>query len=163
MSTCIFFTVAGLPVPKQRARVAFGPDSGKMARAYYAKRPRGSKRLSYPEYKDLVMLEARNALIETGDWDGEPDAEGRYYLQITAFLPNDSAGDVENIAGSVMDALQGLVYKDDKQVSNLFIERFTPGEWINDDWEPHLRVLVDKWSQFTSHPVPGNHLGNDDA
>lgn len=45
------FTVEGRPTPKQRARAV------KSGQAYYAPRSPRSKRLSYPDYKELVRAQ----------------------------------------------------------------------------------------------------------
>ena len=116
------FDVNGHPVPKQRAQVAVDTRTGK-SRAYYKPRPRGSKLLSYPDYKQQIQLAARNAMIESNQWFETPDTVDTWHITVWIYVHGQHKGDVENMAGSVMDALEGLVYKNDRQVGRLFAER----------------------------------------
>ena len=47
------FFVEGIPVPKPRSKVTF--DSRGRGRVYYKAPARGSARLSYPDYKAVVV------------------------------------------------------------------------------------------------------------
>lgn len=130
------FKVMGKPTPKPRPRV------GKN-RVVYPRHARGSRQMDYPEYKQLVQMEARNALIESDSWDGAVDPEGGYILHLWFHLRTRSDGDVENLAGTIMDALQGLIYKDDKQVDSLFVCRLLPGDYAYQDLgEPHVSISI---------------------
>ena len=126
MTFRINFSVPGQPVPKQRARVT---SQG----TYYAPRPRGSTRLSYLEYRELVQAEAMKALANLqGDdlrywneeWGGRPRVwhEGDMGISIKARL---GAGDADNVLGSILDALQGILWENDKQVlqASVLLER----------------------------------------
>ena len=106
------FTVPGQPVPKQRARARKG------APGYYAPRAPGSKRLSYPDYKKWVQA----CFIETvgPGWTG-PDSQG-WELAVEVYVEN-TVGDIEGIAGSVADALEGLVWYNDRQIGYFKVER----------------------------------------
>src|SRR3990167_352383 len=106
----IKFHVPGSPIPKQRPQVT---SQG----VYYAARPRGSARLSYTEYKELVQGEAVKAMghvlakmisVYREEWK-----LGDWALSVTARL---GAGDFDNVAGSIADALQGILWANDKQI-----------------------------------------------
>lgn len=53
------------------------------------------------------------------------DETGRFRLRI-AIAGANAAADLDNLAKTVMDALQGLAYKNDKQVDELYVRRI-PG------------------------------------
>ena len=118
MTFRISFSVPGQPVPKQRARVT---SQG----AYYAPRPRGSKRLSYLEYRELVQVSAVDAAGGVGELplDGQLKA-WTWGISIKARL---GAGDADNVLGSILDALQDILWKNDKQVlqASVTLERVT--------------------------------------
>jgi Holliday junction resolvase RusA-like endonuclease len=104
-------------------------------------RPRVTNRGTYmpPEYiayRDMVGWAARGAL---GLW--EVDAEGRYSLILNFYLkpqkttkknpmPDDERkakkhrNDLEKLAGTVMDALEGVLYYNDEQVDHLLINKW---------------------------------------
>ena len=118
----ISFHVPGDPVPKQRARANPG------GKGYYAPRPRGSKRLSYMEYRELVQVQLICALDDQGI---RPDYRDRVFPKISWGLTVRAklgVGDFDNVAGSVADACQGFLYKDDKQVleAHQYLERVGP-------------------------------------
>lgn len=107
----ISFEVPGNPVPKQRAQVG---SHG----AYYPARSPRSKRLSYPEYRELVQRECRLVLWGVkGVTSHQYDAWriGAWGLKVTAWV---GAGDGDNIIGSVADALSGILWENDKQVAH---------------------------------------------
>ena len=111
----IQFHVPGDVIPKQRAQV------GRHG-AYYPSRPRGSKRLSYPEYKELVRVQCVDQLLKAG-WGWLPD-DTTWGISIKARL---GRGDADNVLGSVMDALQSILWADDAQVlqASVALERVT--------------------------------------
>lgn len=138
--TIVFnFQVPGLPVPKQRARVSTDPKTGQV-RAYYPKRARGSKRPTYPEFKQQVWAHARNAMVKEGIHLPEPDEESEWLLWINPYLHNRTDGDVDNLAGTFMDALQGLVYKNDIQVRQVYVRRYIGKKSV----EPWTDVMVEQ-------------------
>ena len=108
----VTFTVPGSPVPKQRARVVAGQGG------YYAARGRGSRRLTYPEYKELVQAECLRQCPDHGEAQEAHVTFGccQFFLAVEVVT---NRGDADNLAGSVLDALNGLVWKDDKQVTHL--------------------------------------------
>lgn len=105
----ISFEVPGNPVPKQR------PQVGRHG-AYYPERSPESKRLSYPEYKELVQKQCQKAVSARHAWmEVAKSFEDRvlWGLKVTAWV---GSGDGDNIAGSVADALQGILWENDSQV-----------------------------------------------
>lgn len=73
-------------------------------------------------------------------WRKRP-MEGQIAVQITTGLRND----LDNLASSILDALQGVVYQDDRQVCSLVVVR-----------DPSLgrrtKVRVAQASSPTNHP-----------
>ena len=61
-------------------------------------------------------------------WDAEPPASGSVAVTITYFF-DDAPLDVDNIPKPILDALTGLVYSDDSQVSDLLCRKRD----LNDD------------------------------
>ena len=108
----IWFMVPGPAVPKQRARARKG------APGYYAPRAPGSKRLSYPEYKEWVQACFTEAVGPA--WTG-PDSQG-WELAVQVYVKN-TVGDIEGIAGAIADALEGLVWHNDRQIARFVAER----------------------------------------
>ncbi len=115
----IRFTVPGQPQGKGRARFS---TAGKFARAYTP-----AKTVAY---EGLIALAAQDAMAE------RPLIEGPVYLHVTATFPipaswskkrragitsgtswHTSKPDGDNIAKSVGDGLNGIVWKDDSQVA----------------------------------------------
>ena len=133
------FSVLGKPVPQARPRFGNGW-------AYDKKESR--------EYKKIVHDAAQEAVI-TNNWimaheempirmtlviyKPIPDYRPQWYKKaaIAGFVaPLKRTGDIENIAKGIMDAMSGLVYKDDAQVYSLTLEqRYAE--------EPHVDVFVD--------------------
>ena|SRR3990167_7027760 len=108
MTFRIAFHVPGDCVPKARPKVAGG-------HGYYPERPRGSKRLSYPEYRELVQVQASRALqiMALPDYQRMKAFDAPWGISVKARL---GRGDADNVLGSVMDALIGILWKDDAQV-----------------------------------------------
>ena len=54
---------------------------------------------------------------------GRPEVlESELVVAITASFKHKARGDVDNYAGAVLDACNGLLYKDDRQVKRLYTE-----------------------------------------
>lgn len=77
---------------------------------YYKRPAKGSKRLSYPDYKALVQEQAKAAL-----GGREVDGEGLYMVEVEAYLTS-LRGDWDNIGGTFSDALEGVIWEDDSHV-----------------------------------------------
>ena len=56
------------------------------------------------------------------DWNAEPPVVGSVAVSITYFYDSDPL-DVDNIPKPILDALKGLVYSDDSQVSDLLCRK----------------------------------------
>ena len=56
-------------------------------------------------------------------WDAEPPVSGAVAVTITYFYRSSDPLDVDNIPKPILDALKGLVYADDSQVSDLLCRK----------------------------------------
>lgn len=116
----IFFVVPGEPVPKARPRVAM---AGGKARAYTPKKSACYERDVY------TFCSAAMA--------GAAPFEGAIALEVHAFFPiptsysekrrleaigkwHPKRPDLDNVVKSIMDALNGLAWKDDAQVASIY-------------------------------------------
>lgn len=97
----LVFAVPGRPVPKGRPRVGRG-------RGYTPARTRAAE--------DVVRLWARRS------WVGPPTALPLAVTVVVWLMPG-RLGDVDNFAKLVLDAMQGTVMVDDRQVRRLLAER----------------------------------------
>jgi len=131
--TSIRFTVPGRPVPKQRAKVVGGPSP----HGYYPARTPGSKLLSYPEYREWVTYCYIATVKESGQPLRAPDEQG-YALTVHVWVSNIHHGDIEGIAGSVADALEGYVWLNDAQVARGHQERHP----LADGEKPRIEVEI---------------------
>lgn len=95
------FVVPGPPVPLQRARRGAGGR-------FYT--PRASK-----VYKDKVGWLARQAGVRC--------LKGPVRLTVAVWVPDARRRDVDNVAKACMDALTGIAWQDDSQVSRLVVTR----------------------------------------
>lgn len=96
------FVVPGHPVPKARARGGIGHH-------YTPARTR--------EYEQLVMVEALKARVR-------PIA-GNLAMVIEFYLSRPDCADIDNLAKSILDALNGTAYKDDRQVITLVLHKMS--------------------------------------
>lgn len=53
----------------------------------------------------------------------EPSISDNISVRIYLTLPTKRRRDIDNVAKSVLDSMIGIIYKDDSQVSKLYIER----------------------------------------
>jgi Holliday junction resolvase RusA-like endonuclease len=123
----IVILVPGAPVPKGRPRVT---TRGGFARAFTPAKTR--------RYEDLIRLEAGRVM------EGRDQLQGALSVKIRAFMPMPQAlakhktkgplaeageirpltkPDVDNTA-KVIDALNGIVWRDDSQVVELTVSKF---------------------------------------
>lgn len=94
-------TVAGNPIPKGRPRVVNG-------NAYTPKRTR-----EYEAFvRDMAALH----------WLGEPTRQ-EVSVKLSFYRENRRRVDLDNLAKAVLDALNGVVWEDDAQIAQLFVER----------------------------------------
>lgn len=121
----IHFTVEGTAVPKQRPRI-----SGR--RAYTPKRTkdyeervldtfRSSYRGFYPAFgKDTPVRICISVIQEIPrSWPKKKRAQA----ESGEIVPLSRNGDVDNIAKSILDALNGYAYEDDCQVTTLIVTK----------------------------------------
>lgn len=98
--------IPGRPVPKGRPRFS------KTGHAYTPQRTR--------EYEELVGWKVREIMKEP--------LQGNVALHIRVYVKRNVFPDIDNIAKSCMDGMNGIAYKDDKQVSYLTIQRLKGNE-----------------------------------
>jgi len=98
------FEIPGRPMPKQRPRV------GRYGNIYT---PRETK-----AYEELVGTVARKHCKEplVGD------------ISVAIEVYGKNIGDLDNIAKSILDGMAGIVYKDDRQVTELRIRKMSGDE-----------------------------------
>ena len=102
----ITFTVPGQPIPKARARIGGG-------HGYTPDRTKG--------HEESIIVAAREA-----GYRGEPDAESTFNVTIAFHRKGKARADIDNLAKTVLDALNKVVWKDDNQINVL-----TLGKRIN--------------------------------
>lgn len=105
------FVVVGQPVPKGRPRVANG-------RAFTPERTKA--------WESEVALLAQAQGVRPFDADADVAA----YISIVA-----ARGDLDNHVKAILDALNGIAYHDDKQVTRL-------AAWIERDGAPGIEVTL---------------------
>lgn len=110
------FKVIGPPVPYQRAGRAG-------AVTYTPKRSR--------EYRKAIALAAYGRLPPV--WP----MLGRYWLSIDVAFADRNRRDLDNMGKQVMDALNGIAWRDDSQVDRLDVLRNSP-----DKVNPHMIVTI---------------------
>lgn len=100
------FVVDGAPVPYKRVQRGHG-------RAWVPARMRA--------YMDQVAEDASVALASDGvvDWP----VDGAYRVEVVSYMPTRRAIDVDNLGKIVLDALNGVLWRDDSQVRRLEIEK----------------------------------------
>jgi len=99
----VHFVVPGPVVPWQRA-ASVG------ARRFTPAKQR--------QYQQLVRMHAL-AARPRGPW--LPSKHARYRVDVEAFLPDERRRDLDNIAKTLLDALNGVLYLDDSQVTVLMV------------------------------------------
>ena len=98
------FEIPGRPMPKQRPRV------GRYGNIYT---PRETK-----SYEELVGIVARQHCKEPLAGD----------ISVAIEVYGKRIGDLDNIAKSILDGMSGIVYVDDRQVTELSIRKMASGE-----------------------------------
>lgn len=122
----IAFTVKGQAVPKQRPRLTRGRQAYTPKKTRdYEERVRIAFRSSYkgvlPAYDSGVPVRARIEIVQQ-----IPKSWSRIKQEKAiagSIIPAGRNGDLDNIAKSILDALNGLVYADDCQVTMLIISK----------------------------------------
>lgn len=136
-------TIPGEPVSQPRARAAI---VGGHARMYS---PKGGS----SDYKATIRLAAAAAftdaplkcpmLVDCEFVFRRPKGHfrtGRHAAELkpTAPLRHTTKPDIENVAKAVLDALSGVVWHDDRQVSHLTLQKW----YVNDDEQPHTKIMI---------------------
>ena len=109
MSQQITFAVKGQPRPKERPRFS--------GHAYTPKKTR--------EYEQSVRIAAMAALAK---WRAENDyahwnAAGPFSLNVFFFMEDKRTRDLDNCLKSISDALEKLLYNNDRQLDELYAYR----------------------------------------
>lgn len=100
----IHFSVPGRPVPKERARVR------KDGHRYTPRRT--------AEYEELVGWYCRQAM------GTHPPLDGPVMVCICLHYRTDAPlADVDNVAKAILDGMEGVAYRSDRQVSGLMVFR----------------------------------------
>lgn len=122
----IAFTVEGQAVPKQRPRLTRGRQAYTPKKTRdYEERVRIAFRSSYkgavPAYESGVPVKARIEIVQQipKSWSRAKQEKAR----TGSIIPTGRNGDLDNIAKSILDALNGLAYADDCQVTMLIISK----------------------------------------
>lgn len=136
----IEFTVEGTAVPKQRPRIsgrqAYTPKRTKDYEGRVLNAFRSSYRGPYPAFgSDVpvrICITVHQAIPKS--WSKKK----RLQAEIGAITPLSRNGDVDNIAKSILDALNGFAYEDDCQVTTLVITKMYAAEpsaevWLRED------------------------------
>lgn len=110
----VSFTVQGVAVPKQSFRFS----------RYGNHQPEGVR-----EWQATVSFAARRA------WDGQP-VSCPLAVSILFVLPDHRRRDLDNLSKGVLDALNGVLWKDDCQITILHLEKAFCKE------KPHVEVDV---------------------
>jgi Holliday junction resolvase RusA-like endonuclease len=101
VSSALTFVVLAAPVPKARARVVSG-------HAYTPKRVR--------EYEAAVAAAAREAVAAMPSWR----TDGPMSVRLAVFR-GARRGDLENYSKAICDAMNGVVYDDDRQIVEMHL------------------------------------------
>ena len=96
---CLEFVIAANPLPKERPRLGRG-------RVYTPARTRA--------YEQLAAQAARAAIMAQG---GEWPATGEIALELVFYRATRRRVDLDNLEKALKDALNGVVYQDDSQVT----------------------------------------------
>lgn len=121
----ISFTVDGTAVPKQRPRIsgrrAYTPKRTKDYEGRVLSAFRSSYKGIYPAFgKDTpvhISVTVRQEIPKS--WSKKK----RLQAENGEIVPLSRNGDIDNIAKSIMDALNGFAYEDDCQVTTLVITK----------------------------------------
>ena len=139
-NTIINFKVDGAAVPKQRPRIsghrAYTPKRTKDYEERVLNEFRSSYNGFYPAFgKDVpVSVEIRIGQAIPKSWSKKKQLQA----ELGDIVPLSRNGDIDNIAKSILDALNGFAYEDDCQVVRLKVVKFYSAEpyaevWLEED------------------------------
>ena len=121
----IMFTVDGTAVPKQRPRISGRTAYTPKKTRDYEERVREAFRSTHygfiPVYMKGTPVKACIEIIQAipKSWSNSKHLKA----ERGEIVPTSRNGDVDNVAKSILDALNGLVYEDDCQVTTLIIHK----------------------------------------
>ena len=145
--TAVAFRVPGVPVAQGRPRATVGP--GGHARVYDPKRSRS--------YKALVQAYAYEAM------EGVPMLEGPLRVVVEAYWPSRKpprkktprpeewrplSPDADNVGKAILDAMNGIVYEDDRTVVDLRVCKRRSAQGV----PPRVEVFVEEISDSSLPP-----------
>lgn len=133
--TTFAFTVLGPPQPKERARAC---PNGKHVT------PKKTR-----AYERLVGTIA--GLTRPLAWR----LDGSYRVELRVFFPDARTRDVDNVAKSLLDGLNKVLWQDDRQVERLVVERAVDRE------RPRVDVTVDALPAASSTAMPHRQMGGE--
>lgn len=143
-ATVIAFVVPAIPVaqPRPRATMAHGGKGARMHEVTHIKQSDGTRR-PHPiaAFKAAVMMAARQA------YSGPPLECPLSVTLLCLFpckskrerKPKPTKPDCDNLAKSTLDALNGLLFKDDGQVVKLSVEKWH----ANGDEQPRVEITIE--------------------
>lgn len=106
----VAFFVPGSAVPKQSFRV----DARRRVRGYRSAR--------VTAWQQTVAWHAREAMR------GDPPLSGAVRMRLEFVLPSRRRVDLDNLSKAVLDALNGIVWHDDRQVTRLELSKRYDGD-----------------------------------
>lgn len=121
----IVFTVDGPAVPKQRPRIsgrqAYTPKRTRDYEERVREAFRSSNRGFLPVYPKDIPVKASIEIIQAipKSWPNSKHLKA----ERGEIAPVSRNGDIDNIAKSILDALNGYVYLDDSQVTTLIVHK----------------------------------------
>ena len=94
------------------------------------------------DFKNALKLFVQNKLKNYGDVFSDKSALNvaiYFYRSKTRFkgVTDPRFGDIDNLIKAVLDALNGLVWKDDRQIVSLFAKKKLSNE-------PHIEIWIDE-------------------
>jgi len=118
------FCVYGNAVPKQSFR--YGIRNGKMFK--YQKQ-------DIENWQNIVAFEAKKMMAE----DNVKMIEGEVAITMYFYFNDKKRRDLDNLSKAILDALNGIAWKDDNQVTQLLAEKvYLPSP-------PYVHVMINDW------------------
>ena len=154
------FTVMGVPIGKERARTVTLPNG--MRRSYTPKKTKDYESLIAYEYKrqcsefygDMENSKLKQAVVLKIDiYFSIPKSysKGKRLAAECNLIRPTKKPDIDNVVKSVLDALNGVAYKDDTQVTELSVRKW----WTADN--DRIDVWIDKAKVGTQNDGQGEN------
>lgn len=142
----VHFDVPGKPQPKQRPR--FSRVSGTVYTPTQTHKYENVVRNAYRASRAGIISESHGIHAIIKCYYPIPKSTPKKIREMMTagkLRPiNRRSGDVDNIAKSILDALNGVAYADDSQIVNLFVEKWYVTEF---GAEPFVDVTLSGWSE----------------